>query len=268
MLELGVGHAAVLDAEVQRLRLAAEVGDERVVGVEHELRAGRAALDDDGPAVGDRVELAVAVELVAEEVGEQQRARLQLLDHRPEPELVDLEQPEVAVERAPAACATRRPAPRRRRPAMFAPARLWTSREPVRSRIEATIAAVVVLPLVAEITTLPCSSRAGQQADRVRLEARQHLAGQRGAAAAAGAAGERADGLRRGQLGGEQAHGAMTCSAPGWTRTVAGRSAIGSPSAWTLKGRSAWKATSRAWHISTPGSRTWAPVKTFGSAAR
>ena len=42
---------------------------------------------------------------------------------------------------------------------MFAPARLWTSREPVRSRIDATIAAVVVLPLVAEITTLPCSRR-------------------------------------------------------------------------------------------------------------
>ena len=42
---------------------------------------------------------------------------------------------------------------------MFAPARLWTRRVPVRSRIDATIAALVVLPLVAEMTTLPRSSR-------------------------------------------------------------------------------------------------------------
>ena len=40
-------------------------------------------------------------------------------------------------------------------PAMFAPARLWTRVIPARSSIEATIAAVVVLPLVAEITPIP-----------------------------------------------------------------------------------------------------------------
>ena len=43
---------------------------------------------------------------------------------------------------------------------MFAPARLWTSRTPARSRIAAIIAAVVVLPFVAETTTDPCGSRA------------------------------------------------------------------------------------------------------------
>ena len=107
----------------------------------------------------------------------------------------------------------------------------------------------------------------GEQADRVRLEAGQQLAGQRRAAAAAGAARERADGLGRRDLGREQAQGTITRSAPGCTRTVAGRSAIGSPSACTLNGRSAWKATSRARTISTPGSCTWAPVKTFGSGA-
>ena len=52
------------------------------------------------PAIGDRVELAVAVELVAEQVGQQQRARLQLVDDLAEPELVDLEQAGVAVARA------------------------------------------------------------------------------------------------------------------------------------------------------------------------
>jgi hypothetical protein len=42
---------------------------------------------------------------------------------------------------------------------MFAPARLCTSVSPVRSRIAAAIAAVVVFPFVAEITALPCASR-------------------------------------------------------------------------------------------------------------
>ena len=252
MLELGVGDAVVLDPEVQRLRPAAEVGDERVVGVEHELRPRRASLDDGGPAVGDRVELAVAVELVAEQVGEQQRARLQLVDHRPEPELVDLEQPEVAVELAPAAARGGRQgggdATRHVRAGAVVDETRAGALEDRRHHRGRRRLAVGGRDHDAAVLQPP-----GQQPDGVRLEAREQLARQRGAAAAAGAAGERADGLRRGQLGGEQAHGAMTLSAPGWTRTVAGRSAIGSPSACTLNGRSAWKATSRAWHISTPG---------------
>jgi hypothetical protein len=42
---------------------------------------------------------------------------------------------------------------------MLAPARLWTSVSPVRSRIDAVIAALVVLPFVALITALPCARR-------------------------------------------------------------------------------------------------------------
>ena len=96
VLELGEREAVVVDAEVHGLRrVAAEVGDERVVGVEHEARA---LADDRGPAVGDRLQLAVAVELVAEQVAEQHRARLDLLGDLAEPELVDLEQAEVAGE--------------------------------------------------------------------------------------------------------------------------------------------------------------------------
>ena len=125
MLELGEGERVVVDAEVDDARRdasasghgrrpraprgglvdAAQVGDERVVGVEHERRPAGARGHDRGPAVGDRLQLAVAVELVAEEVAEQHRARLELLDHRAEPELVDLEEAEVAGQRAPAAAA-------------------------------------------------------------------------------------------------------------------------------------------------------------------
>ena len=49
-------------------------------------------------------------------------------------------------------------------PAMFAPARLCTRRAPARSRMPATIAAVVVLPLVAEMTALPRCRRAPRRA--------------------------------------------------------------------------------------------------------
>ena len=114
---------------------------------------------------------------------------------------------------------------------MFAPARLCTSVSPVRSRIAAAIAAVVVLPFVALITALPCASRRAEQADRVRLQPREHLAGQRRPAAAAGGAHERADRLGGGHLRAQQRHGTSTFSARGTTLMVTGRSAIGSPSA-------------------------------------
>ena len=48
------------------------------------------------PAVREQLQLAVAVELVAEEVGEEQEAGLHLVGHAREPRLVDLEQPELA----------------------------------------------------------------------------------------------------------------------------------------------------------------------------
>ena len=114
-------------------------------------------------------------------------------------------------------------------PAMLAPARLWTRRVPVRPRIDATIAAVVVLPLVAETTTLPRGSRAASR-EMARGSARiSTLPGSdvppRPASAGGGAGGA------GGEQAGPQPHGAITRNPPGTTRTVAGSSAIGSPSA-------------------------------------
>src|SRR4051812_7307688 len=76
VLQLRQGLARVLDAEVDdavagaSLGVATEVGDQRVVGVEREAGGAGAALDHAGPLVGQRLHLAVAVELVAEEVAE------------------------------------------------------------------------------------------------------------------------------------------------------------------------------------------------------
>ena len=67
---------------------------------------------------------------------------------------------------------------------MFAPARLWTSVIPARSSTDATIAAVVVLPLVAEITTEPSRSRAASSPIASGSSASSTLPGQARAAAA------------------------------------------------------------------------------------
>ena len=111
VLELGMGEPVVVHPEEEHpgcgrstaVGRAAEVGDQRVVGVEDERAAAAAGAHHGRPAVGDGLQLAVAVELVAEQVAEQQRARGELLDDRPEPELVHLEQPDVAGHGAPAA---------------------------------------------------------------------------------------------------------------------------------------------------------------------
>ena len=79
MLQVGERERVVLDTEVGDVRaLAAEVGDQRVVGVQHERGIVRLGGDDLGPAVGDQLELAVAVELVAEQVAEQEHLRVEL----------------------------------------------------------------------------------------------------------------------------------------------------------------------------------------------
>ena len=158
--------------------LARSARPTRVVGVEHELldRRRRQRL---GPALGDRLELAVAVELVAEQVAQQQRARADLGEDLRQPELVDLEQPGVAAARRSSAVATP--------PAMLAPARLCTSVWPPRSRIRAAIAAVVVLPFVAERIALVSGRESRSIASR--LHPQQQLAGQRRATAAGQARG-------------------------------------------------------------------------------
>ena len=156
--------------------------------------AARAAGDGCRPAVGDRLELAVAVELVTEQIP-QRIARGCSCSARSEPQLVDLEQPQLAGDRAaPALAASSVVAIP---PAMFAPGALCTSATPACSKIPAAIAAVVVLPLVAETSALPCASRRAEVADRIWLEPQQHLArNARGAATAQ--ARERRHGPREG----------------------------------------------------------------------
>ena len=152
---------------------------------------------------------------------------------------------------------------------MFAPARLWTSRAPVRSRIFATIAAVVVLPLVALITTLPRSSRLARRPIACGSTRVSTLPGSDVPAAAPGGARERADRLGGGHTSGKPDHaGATTRNEPGSTRTVSGRSPIGSPSAYAVNGRSAWNFTSLACTSLTAGSWRWVPLNTRGSPRR
>ena len=104
------------------------------------------------PALGDDLELAVAIELVAKQVPERRpRAAADASHELRQRSLVDLEQPELARRAATSAEAT----PDRR----FAPAALCASRCRGR-RIAAAIAAVVVLPFVADTTRSPAASRA------------------------------------------------------------------------------------------------------------
>ena len=215
----------------RRLVHPAEVGDQRVVGVEHERRPGRPRRHHRRPAVGDRLQLAVAVELVAEQVAEQHRPRLELLDDRAEPELVDLEEAEVARQRAPAAAARVRQragdAARHVRPGAVVDEPGAGALEDARHHRRGRGLAVGGADHDAAAV-----QAAREAADRVRLDAREHLARQRRPAAAAGRPRERADRLRGGHTCGQAHHrGATTRSAPGSARTVTGRSAIGSPSA-------------------------------------
>ena len=71
---------------------------------------------------------------------------------------------------------------------MFDPARLCTTLRPSRSRIAATIADVVVLPLVADTSTAPWSRRRAIRSIDVGVGAQQQPAREGGAAAAAEAA--------------------------------------------------------------------------------
>jgi hypothetical protein len=97
VLHLGQGLRVVFQAEVGHVAApAAEIGHERVVGVEDEGRAPVQALHQPGPGVGEQLELAVAVELVAEEVRQEQQPRLDGLGHLRQPGLVDLEEPDLA----------------------------------------------------------------------------------------------------------------------------------------------------------------------------
>jgi hypothetical protein len=76
VLQLGQRLGGILDPEVDdalaplALGIATEVGDQRIVGVEREPGLPGAARHRLRPLVGQRLHLAVAVELVAEEVAQ------------------------------------------------------------------------------------------------------------------------------------------------------------------------------------------------------
>ena len=149
--------------------------------------------DQLAPARRHELELAVAVELIAEEVAERDRARAR----------ADRRWPGSAAsshsKRPSSAEAASRTASAEAMPeARLAPALLRASCTRPRST-SASSAQVVVLPFVAETRTQPRGSRAGEPPRRVGRERGQHAAGQRRAAAAAG----RARSERRCASGGE-----------------------------------------------------------------
>ena len=82
-----------------RFAALAERRDERIVGPDDERRLGRQLRDRRPPALGDVLELAVAVELVAEQVPEADDPGPCAPHHLGERELVDLEQTELRVSR-------------------------------------------------------------------------------------------------------------------------------------------------------------------------
>ena len=292
----------VLDAEVERPRSGRGRGRRPAGRRRSGPAAGVPRSEHLLPALGDRLELAVAVELVAEQVGEQDRARVQL---RRERRRATARRPRTARARRRSLAAARAAASRvvAIPPAMFAPAWLCTSGTPACSKMPAAIAAVVVLPLVAEMSTLPCRSARAEVPIASGCQAHQHLA--RGARAPpprsresaptvrasaslgasalaisapaearseevgdAGRSGRRAGGAsgggpaKRRPLG---PRGTSTRTAPGTARTRTGSSPIGSPSAYIVNGRDRQLiATSRARNTRTLGSCTCVPLKTFG----
>jgi hypothetical protein len=96
VLEGRACHARVVEPErdAPRMRVA-DGGELWIVGVDHEPRLLRQAGDRHTPALGDQLELAVAVELVAEEVAETDGARPQAAEQLGQRAFVDLEQPEL-----------------------------------------------------------------------------------------------------------------------------------------------------------------------------
>ena len=133
----------------------AERPDLRVVAVQDEHGLGRELVDGHAPALGDQLELAVAVELVAEEVPEAHGTRADAPEHLREGRL-----------RPPRGGRARRPGPR----GGWRPRRRRGSRRngcardgSAGRRISAAIAEVVVLPFVAEMTAVPAGKRAARR---------------------------------------------------------------------------------------------------------
>src|SRR5205823_5307122 len=88
------GGAGIVEPEDQD-GITREVADKRVVAVDGERHAGQAA-HRRPPALGDQLELAVTVELIAEEIPEAERARPQPARDLRQRAFVDLEEPELS----------------------------------------------------------------------------------------------------------------------------------------------------------------------------
>ena len=100
MLEASARSPRIVDAEEESaVPTVREGGDERVVGVGDDGSIGRELRNRGPPALGDVLELAVAVELVTEEVAEAHDARSAAPHHLGQRELIDLEQPQIGVTR-------------------------------------------------------------------------------------------------------------------------------------------------------------------------
>ena len=100
VLELRLGVARVVEPEDDRARpLAGEIADLRVVAVHDERRLRRQGVDRLPPALGDELELAVPIELVAEEVAQADRAGSKSHRNLRQGALVDLEQAELGAPR-------------------------------------------------------------------------------------------------------------------------------------------------------------------------
>ena len=86
----------VIDAEAKDVvPSGGEIRDERIVGVDDQRHARVEGADRSTPALGDRLELPVAVELVAKEVPERHHAGRDAPHQLRQRRLVDLEQSKV-----------------------------------------------------------------------------------------------------------------------------------------------------------------------------
>ena len=74
-----------------------EIRDQRIVGIDDEQRLGRQPVDHRPPALGHDLELAVPIELIAEEVAEADHARLERRRELGQRSLVHFEQAQLGI---------------------------------------------------------------------------------------------------------------------------------------------------------------------------
>ncbi len=238
VLQLGQRLRGILDPEVEdavsppTVAVSAQVGDQRIVGVEGEAAAPGTLGDGPRPVVGQCLDLAVAVELVAEEVAEHDQRRVELCRDLRQPGLVDLEQALAA-----ALLEQRRgdsPGHVRAGPVMDRAAAVGGEHGRQHSRRGGLAVGRADQGHVALETGAETGDRVGSEAQQQPPRQRRAAAAAAGPAGAAGGPGDEA-------LGAEQrparsgAHspsrGAITLSARGRMRSETGRSVRCSPSA-------------------------------------